>query len=207
VAAGSNATNTGYSIYDGFNKLGAVSENQQHAPGDGQYGGVAWSKLGTFTVTKGKITIALSASGANGNIVADGILLVPAVQASAAAPGGMPPSSSGPMGPMGPGTTSGPDQGAGATTGMSPGGTTVSMSDPGGSSAPMTSITVQSVDDSSSGQAMSSSGTQTAPSLIDHAIGEVAGGQRRGRHSSVIKHLARVRASSGRHSIRHHPGR
>jgi hypothetical protein len=77
VSAASNATNAGYSIYDGFNKLGTVQENQQVAPGDGQYGGVLWAKLGTFTVTKGQITVAMSASGANGNIVADGIILVP----------------------------------------------------------------------------------------------------------------------------------
>ena len=49
--------------------------NQQLTPADGQYGGVLWAKLGTFTVTNGKITIAMNATGANGDIVADGILL------------------------------------------------------------------------------------------------------------------------------------
>ena len=52
--------------------------DQQQAPVEGEYGGVLWSQLGTYTVTKGTITVALSAKGADGDIVADGILLVPA---------------------------------------------------------------------------------------------------------------------------------
>ena len=79
TSGASNATNATYSIYDGFTKLGSAVENQQVAPGGGQYGGVAWAMLGTFTVTKGRITVALSASGANGDIVADGVLLVPSM--------------------------------------------------------------------------------------------------------------------------------
>jgi hypothetical protein len=207
VSAGTNATNTGYSIYDGFNKLGTVSENQQLAPGDGQYGGVAWANLGTFTVTNGKITVALSASGANGNIVADGILLVPTVQAGASTPGGMPPSGSDPMGPMGPGTTSGPDVGAGATTTTTPGSAGVSTSDAGGSPGSVTPITVQYVDDSSNGQATSPSTTHPDPSLMDHAIGKVAMEHRPGHHRALSKNLARESASGGRHSMRHHPRR
>jgi hypothetical protein len=205
VAAGTDATNTGYSIYDGFKKLGVVSENQQLAPGDGQYGGVAWAKLGTYSVTNGKITIAQSASGANGYIVADGILLVPTVQTGGSAPGGMPPSGSGPMGPMGPGATSGPNSGAGAATTTTSGSTRVSMSDPGGSTAGVTPIAVKYQDDSTSAETTSPAGTHTALSLIDHAIGEVAMGHPQGHHRGLIKHLARGRSAHGRPSIRHHP--
>jgi hypothetical protein len=35
--------------------------------------------LGTFTVTNGRITVSLSATGANGDIVADAVLLVPSM--------------------------------------------------------------------------------------------------------------------------------
>ena len=76
ASGASNATNATYSVYDGFTNLGSAVENQQAAPAGGQYGGVAWAMLGTFTVPKGRITVVLSASGANGNVVADGILLV-----------------------------------------------------------------------------------------------------------------------------------
>ena len=75
----SNATNATYSIYDGFTKLGSAEENQQIASSGGQYGGVAWFMLGTFTVTNGRITVSLSATGANGDIVADAVLLVPSM--------------------------------------------------------------------------------------------------------------------------------
>ena len=76
ASGASNATNASYSVYDGFTNLGSAVENQQAAPAGGQYGGVAWAMLGTFTVAKGRITVVLSASGANGDVVADGILLV-----------------------------------------------------------------------------------------------------------------------------------
>jgi hypothetical protein len=78
VNGSSDATNAPYSIYDGFSKLGTAAENQQVAPTGGQYGGVSWTKLGTFVVTNGRITVALTAAAANGDIVADGILIAPA---------------------------------------------------------------------------------------------------------------------------------
>jgi hypothetical protein len=84
VGGGSNATNAPYSIYDGFTHLSNVAVNQRVAPIDGQYGGMLWRDLGTFMVTNGRVTVALSASGADGNIVADGVLLVPAVTLNAA---------------------------------------------------------------------------------------------------------------------------
>jgi hypothetical protein len=77
VSATSDATNAPYSIYDGFTNLGSPTANQQVAPVDGQYGGVLWKKLGTFKITNGNLTVGVAAAGANGSIVADGVLVVP----------------------------------------------------------------------------------------------------------------------------------
>jgi hypothetical protein len=82
VSSNSNATNSTFSIYDGFDKLGSASENEQVAPAEAQYGGVFWAELGSYAFANGRATIALSASGANGNIVADGVLLIPVAAAS-----------------------------------------------------------------------------------------------------------------------------
>ncbi len=204
VAAGTNATDTGYSIYDGFNRLGTVTANQQLAPSDGQYGGVSWAKLGTFTITNGKITIAMSASGANGNIVANGILLVASVQTAASTAAIMPPSTSAATGAIGMGTTIGPAQDAGATTATAPASATVSVSAPGGAPAPLTPVTVKYLDDSARSPAMSASATPTAPSLIDHAIGEVAIGRHRGQSRSLVKHLARASSPGGKLAVKDH---
>jgi hypothetical protein len=96
VSSASNATNATFSLYDGFTKLGSAQENQQVAPSGAQYGGVFWVDLGSYSFTSGRVTIALVASGANGNIVADGVLMVPSAApsvisrpgpASGAAPG------------------------------------------------------------------------------------------------------------------------
>jgi hypothetical protein len=76
TASSSNTTAAPYSVYDNFTRLGAFSVNQQLVPADSQYGGVLWSKIGTFTVTNGRVVFALSAASA-GNVVADGVLLAP----------------------------------------------------------------------------------------------------------------------------------
>ena len=54
-----------------------LSRTSKSRPVGGQYGGVEWSMLGTFTVANGRITVSLRANGANGDIVADAVLLVP----------------------------------------------------------------------------------------------------------------------------------
>jgi hypothetical protein len=84
----SNATNATYSVYDGFTNLGSAVENQQIAPDGGNYGGVLWAMLGTFDVSKGRITVVLGASGADGEIVADAVLLVPSLSVMDSAGGG-----------------------------------------------------------------------------------------------------------------------
>jgi hypothetical protein len=78
VSGALNASDASYAVYDGFSRLGAVAENQQLAPIDAQYGGVLWAKLGTFSVSKGRVTVSLIARGANGNVVADAVLVTPA---------------------------------------------------------------------------------------------------------------------------------
>jgi hypothetical protein len=102
VGVASNASNASYAVYDGFNSLGTAVENQQLDPVDGRYGGVLWAKLGTFTVNKGRITVTLGASGANGDIVADAIAVVPTLSSSSmaaamtsSAPMGMTPATGG----------------------------------------------------------------------------------------------------------------
>ncbi|MFO0888068.1 MAG: Ig-like domain-containing protein [Isosphaeraceae bacterium] len=73
----SNASNASYSIHDGFASLGTSVQNQQLPPSGGRFGEQAWAMLGTFTVTAGRMTVILSVSGADGRIIADGVLLVP----------------------------------------------------------------------------------------------------------------------------------
>jgi hypothetical protein len=90
VGLASNATSASYSVYDGFTKLGASEANQQLAPQNGAYGGVLWADLGTFSFAKGRVTIILGANGANGDVVADGVLLVPTI-ANAVMIGGVQP--------------------------------------------------------------------------------------------------------------------
>jgi trimeric autotransporter adhesin len=77
TGSASNATNATYSIFDGFKALGTVTENQQTTSNDGQFGGVGWTMLGTFTLSSSKLTVVLAGQGASGLIVADGLLLAP----------------------------------------------------------------------------------------------------------------------------------
>jgi hypothetical protein len=204
VASASNATNAGYSVYDGFKELGSYQANQQQAPADGQYGGVAWANLGTITVTNGKLTVAMSASGANGDIVANGILLTPSAPSLAIIVGGSSGGNTssptaGPMGPLGPALTSGTDQGGGGTNGTS-NSTPVVVSSPADAVAPASSNTVNSADASTSGD----SGTPSATSLVDHALDELGKGQGRNHRSSSLDRLARGRAPQSHPNTRHH---
>jgi uncharacterized protein YjdB len=204
VASASNATNAGYSVYDGFKELGTYQANQQQAPADGQYGGVAWANLGTITVTNGKLTVAMSAAGANGDIVANGILLTPSAPSPAIIAGGSSGAYSssptaGPMGPLGPALTTGTDQGGGGTNGAS-NATPVIVSSPAAAVAPASSNTVNSADASTSGD----SGTPPATSLVDHAIDELGKGHGRNHGSSSLDRLARGRAPHSHPSTRHH---
>jgi len=75
VAAPVDATNAPYQVSDSGTVLGTVAENQQQAPFDGRYGGVYWVDLGSFNFTTDLAYIRLSAN-ANGNLSADGVLLV-----------------------------------------------------------------------------------------------------------------------------------
>jgi uncharacterized protein YjdB len=193
VSAASNATNAGYSIYDGFTKLGSVSENQQVAPADGSYGGVLWAKLGTFTVTNGRVTVALSASGADGNIIADGVLLVSQstnamVMASASSAGrDLPPPASGPMGPM-------PQM---TMAGSAPAGTTAS---------PMPVPTEFSISPSA-GRAAAVSDPGKSASLTHHALRKIKAKHHLKVHEALIERIARERLSNRTPSINHRKGK
>jgi trimeric autotransporter adhesin len=220
VDAPSNATNTGYSIYDGFKKLGSVSENQQLAPDAGQYGGAFWADLGTFTVTNGKITVAMSASGANGDIVANGILLTSTPPATTT-------------------NTTSSDPGSATTVTSAPTGlpaVTTSGQDPAGSVAPTTgavapapvsspaappapasstptpvaalpSITVNDSADSPTGLEMGSTSQPDKGKLTDRALRHVKAKHRVAAHESTLKRLARIHVTAQKHVVNHHEGR
>jgi uncharacterized protein YjdB len=209
VASTNDATNAGYSVYDGFTKLGTYTANQQQAPGDGQFGGVLWAKLGTITVTNGKITVAMSASGANGDIVANGILLTPSSVTTTATSAGSPSGAS-------PSSVSATAMGLGASenttgTGSAGGGANkTSNSAPVAATAttavvgPASPIPVDPASDAATGQ----SGTPTSPSLVDHAIAELGKGHGRRHREATLDRLARRRASHGHPSASHrHPAR
>jgi hypothetical protein len=210
VASANNATNAGYSIYDGFTNLGTLQANQQLAPSDGAFGGVLWAKLGSITVANGKLTIAMSDSGANGDIVANGILLtassspasaaVPAVSAS----GSLSPSISIPMGPIATTTTSGPDQNGGGAGGTVSAATPAVASLPGGAVSPATPIAVNYAVGTTTGDAETPPSTSQSPSLTDHAIAAVAKGHPGKHRKAILERLARGRVSESKPSAGHH---
>jgi Bacterial Ig-like domain (group 2) len=209
VAGASNATNTGYSVYDGFTKLGSFQANQQQAPSDGQYGSVLWAKLGTITVTNGRLTIAMSASGANGEIVADGILLtasgtsITTTGTGGSTGGSTSPPTTTPMGPTSTSNSSGTDQGGGGTSGTSSS-TPVVVSPQGPAAASGSSITVNYSGDSAS----SNADIPSSPSLTDHAIAEMGKGHRHQHHQAIVPRLARRGAAHSHVTIRErHPER
>jgi trimeric autotransporter adhesin len=211
--ATSNATNTTYSIYDGFNILGTAQENQQLAAGDGQYGGVLWAKLGTFTVTNGRITVALSAKAANGNIVADGIILTassppasPAILTTSKS-GDTTSSTTGPMGPIALTTTSGQGQVIGAALSVTSGTAPVQVSNPVLTTAPPSPITVKYAVDSATGNAGSSADHGKTSRLTDHALRKDKARHHQKAHESLIARLAREQIHHKKQSLTHRKGR
>jgi hypothetical protein len=209
VAGASNATNAAYAVYDGVTKLNSFQANQQQAPGDGQYGGVSWAKLGTITVTNGKLTIAMLASGANGDLVADGILLTASGSSAAARAmvGSTGVSTSSPttipMGPTATGNSSGTDQSVRGTSGA-PSSMPVVVTTQGSAAILASPITVSDPDSSASADA----GPTPSTTLTDHAIVEIMKGHRRQHHKSILKRLAGGKAPHSYVATRpHHPER
>ena len=202
VSAASNATNTGYSIYDGFTKLGTVQENQQLAAGDGQFGGVLWAKLGTYTVTNGTVTVALSGSGANGNIVADGIILtastpvVAAVQ-SPAVPAVMGATILGAVVPIMPATTSDPAQ----SSIVAPIQTSAVVKT--AAPATVTAITVKSKTRLALRRAALSANHAKTPASNENALHKVKVRQHSKAQELLIAHLAREQVSHKKPSAKH----
>lgn len=76
VAFDQNATTALYVVYDGNEEIDSVVRNQQVAPSDGQYDGVLWGKLGTYTFDTATGEVRLYAN-ATGRIVADGLMILP----------------------------------------------------------------------------------------------------------------------------------
>ncbi|MBI1398269.1 MAG: LEPR-XLL domain-containing protein, partial [Betaproteobacteria bacterium] len=73
------ATNATYSIFDGNTKIGTVVRNQRLFPTDDQDGPVAYSTLGDFLIQSGTIRIELDNAGADGNVIAGPVRIVPLV--------------------------------------------------------------------------------------------------------------------------------
>jgi hypothetical protein len=221
VAGASNATNAGYSIYDGFNNLGTVKVNQLVAPADGQYGGIFWADLGTFSVSNGKITVSMSVKGANGDIVADGILLTATPSANAGGQTSPDPavtitSTSTPTGPVVPAT---PGQGpVGAvpaeTSTVAPAAVSnltapVAPANPTSTPAATVaqpSITVHYAADSTTGEEMNPTVATDKGKLTDRALGHLKSKHRRAVHDSLIQRLARMHVTGKKHVVHHHEG-
>jgi hypothetical protein len=214
VAGTSNATNAGYSIYDGFNKLGTVSENQQVAPDAGQYGGVFWTDLGTFSVTNGKVTVSMSASGANGEIVADGIVLTSTAPpaTSSSVPEGATNVATAPTG-VATLTTSGQDPAeTAAPTNVVIAAAPVSTAAASASSTPTpvaaaTSITVNATAISSTGLDTGSKSQPDKGNVTDRALRHVKAKHRPPVHESTLRRLARIHVTAKKHIVNHHEGR
>ncbi len=207
VSAGTNASNSTYSVFDGFNKLGAPEVNQQLAPGGGQFGGVSWMKLGTFTVTNGRLTVALSASGANGNVVADGILVVPSVApatAALAAAASAGPMSSVPSGPLGTVSASGPSPAGPVANFTAPAAVSVPVATSIGTTVPATSAAVNDANVSSTDGSASKSAHGKNLKLAERALRKIQAKQRQQAHEALVERLARERIASAKHSTRHH---
>ncbi len=82
VPAATNATNATYSIYDGTGTsgdlLGTVAVDQTQAPVGTSDGNAEFQSLGDYFPQSGKLTVVLSASSANGSVVADAVGITPA---------------------------------------------------------------------------------------------------------------------------------
>jgi plastocyanin len=205
----SNASNATYSIYDGFSKLGSAVEDQRATPGDGNYGGMSWAMLGTFTATQGRITVALSASGANGDVVADGVLLVPSMDmgastmAMAEATGGSETSLAAEAGAV---ASIGqvPLPTAAPKAAISPGSTSIHAADRAATAPTVKPATVNYVPKVSAGITPQQSAAGKKVVLSKHASRKPV--QRHQHiHESIIGRIARERVSSMEANGNHHP--
>jgi hypothetical protein len=208
VNSASDASNATYSIFDGFNKLGAPQVNQQVAPTAGEYGGVLWTDLGTFSISNGRVTVALSDSGANGDVVADGILLVANPLAAAmAAPEAIASPTPAPLIatlPVGVVSASGPSQGSPPTNSTVPAPAAVPVSTSIGTTAQAASVTVIDANNSAIPGAAGNPAGGESSSLTDRALRKIAAKHRHKVHEALIERLARERVASAQRSARHH---
>lgn len=151
---------------------------------------MAWAKLGTITVTNGKLTISMSAAGADGDIVADGILLtVGSMEGSMSMVGGPGAvgngASSTPIGPIDPATSPATETGGGKARGaMNPA--------PGADAG---SITVASASDP---ETVAGSTAPSSTSLTDQAIDAIVRHHRRKHRGANHQRIARSRPGNYR---------
>ena len=199
VNSASNASNATYSIFDGFTQLGAPQANQQLVPTDGQYGGVLWAKLVTFTITNGRVTVALSATGANGDVVADGVLMVPSsAPAAAALPAfvGAAQVSSITIAPLGPMAATGQTQVSPAPSPRVASAASVPVSNPVAATVPVSSLPVNDANNAAMG-AVASKAEHARPLIATELATRKAkaGEQREKAREALIDRLAQERVS------------
>jgi hypothetical protein len=75
-AEGNRATNSAFIVQDGSTALATVRLNQQLTPTDVTLDGRTWQSVGVYTPTSGSLAVQLSASDANGYVIADAVRLV-----------------------------------------------------------------------------------------------------------------------------------
>ena len=74
-AAGDQATNAPFTVYDGSSVVGANRVNQQIAPAGETADGTVWQLVGSYWIGSGQMRVELS-DDANGAVVADAIRIV-----------------------------------------------------------------------------------------------------------------------------------
>ncbi|MGA2257593.1 MAG: hypothetical protein ABSG53_23270, partial [Thermoguttaceae bacterium] len=79
-ASASLSAGATYNVYDGSTKLGSVTVNQQTAPSGISYEGLNWQSLGSFTIMGTQLSVTLANTGADGQVDADAIRILPAYQ-------------------------------------------------------------------------------------------------------------------------------
>lgn len=76
IALPGNAQNATYQIYNGSTLIGSVVVDQQSIPNpDVLVGATPFHKLGDFLISTGLLTVRLLTNGANGDIVADAVMI------------------------------------------------------------------------------------------------------------------------------------
>jgi hypothetical protein len=93
VAKPTNTTAAPYTIYDNNVLEAAPTRNQRLEPDDGTFKGRPWESLGTYTITNGTVRVRLTDATNDGNVIADGVLLVrisPLTLQNESASGGVP---------------------------------------------------------------------------------------------------------------------